>query len=136
MATSKRKMTMTPEHKAALAAGREQGRAVRAYLEALEAHKPKRGRKRTVTKIEARLTEIDAAVDGADPLKRVHLIQERLDLTRELNASSATDDLPELEANFIRVALPYSASKGISYVAWREAGVPAAVLSRAGLPRR
>ena len=41
------KRTMSAEHKAALAEGREQGRAVREYLEALEAHKPRRGRKRT-----------------------------------------------------------------------------------------
>ena len=31
-----RKRTMTDEHKAALAAGRNEGRAVRRYLEALE----------------------------------------------------------------------------------------------------
>ena len=36
---------MSAEHKAALAAGRQQGITVRKYLEALEAHKPKRGRK-------------------------------------------------------------------------------------------
>jgi hypothetical protein len=38
---------MSDEHKAALAEGRNQGRAVRRYLEALDAHKPRRGRKRT-----------------------------------------------------------------------------------------
>lgn len=38
---------MSDDHKAALAEGRAQGRAVRAYLEGLEASKPRRGRKRT-----------------------------------------------------------------------------------------
>ena len=38
---------MTDEHKAALAQGRSEGRAVRDYLDALRANKPKRGRKRT-----------------------------------------------------------------------------------------
>lgn len=38
---------MSDEHKAALAEGRDQGRAVRRYLDALEQHRPKRGRKRT-----------------------------------------------------------------------------------------
>jgi hypothetical protein len=137
MATTKRRpSTMTDAHKAALAVGREQGRAVRAYLEALEAHKPKRGRRRTVDKIESRIDDINALLPTVDPVKRVHLVQERLDLTRELNAASSSDDLAALEAGFIRVALSYSASKGISYVAWREIGVPAAVLARAGLPRR
>ena len=36
---------MSEAHKAALSEGRAQGRAVRRYLEALDAHKPKRGRK-------------------------------------------------------------------------------------------
>jgi hypothetical protein len=39
---------LSEDHKAALAEGRAQGRAVRRYLEALEAHRPRRGRKRTV----------------------------------------------------------------------------------------
>ncbi len=38
---------MSAEHKAALAKGREEGRAVRRYLEALEEQRPRRGRKRT-----------------------------------------------------------------------------------------
>jgi hypothetical protein len=137
MPTAKRKpSTMSDAHKAALATGRQQGRAVRAYLEALDAHKPKRGRKRTVGKIESRLAEIADQAPTADPVKRLQLVQERLDLTRELNAASSTDELSALEEGFVRVALPYSASKGISYVAWREIGVPAPVLARAGIPRR
>ena len=50
---------MSDSHKAALAEGREQGRAVRRYLEALEAHKPKRGRKRTPDSVQKRLAAID-----------------------------------------------------------------------------
>src|SRR5689334_9539098 len=46
MAPKKKTRAMSDEHKAALAEGRAQGRAVRLYLEALEANKPKRGRKR------------------------------------------------------------------------------------------
>ena len=46
---------MSDEHKAALADGRAQGRAVRAYLEALEANKPRRGRKRTPESMRARI---------------------------------------------------------------------------------
>ena len=45
---------MTDEHKAALAKGRNEGNAVRNYLEALRANKPKRGRKRTRESIAAR----------------------------------------------------------------------------------
>ena len=51
---------MTDEHKAALAEGRAQGRAVRAYLEALETNKPKRGRKRSPASMRTRIEAIDA----------------------------------------------------------------------------
>ena len=71
---------MSDSHKAALAEGREQGRAVRRYLEALEAHKPKRGRKRTQESIEKRLAGIEEQLPDADPLTRLHLVQERMNL--------------------------------------------------------
>jgi len=45
-------------------------------------------------------------------------------------------DLAALEADFVQVAASYSARKGISYTAWRELGVSADVLKRAGISRR
>src|SRR3712207_412101 len=86
-AVRKRQRTMSDEHKAALAEGREQGRVVRRYLEALESHRPKRGRKRTPESITKRLAAIDEQLAAADPLNRLHLVQERLDLERELVSS-------------------------------------------------
>ena len=50
---------MSDSHKAALAKGREEGRVVRAYLEALETTKPRRGRKRTVESIRKKLAAIE-----------------------------------------------------------------------------
>ena len=44
-------------------------------------------------------------------------------------------DLTELEASFVKVAADYGARKGISYTAWREGGVDAAVLKKAGIKR-
>ena len=126
---------MTDEHKAALAEGRAQGRAVRAYLEALEAHKPKRGRKRTPESMRSRLATIDATIDDADPMSRLQMVQERMDLVAALEAAEHSVDLTELEDGFVDAAKPYGARKGISYAAWREVGVPAAVLKRAGITR-
>lgn len=126
---------MTDEHKAALAEGREQGRAVRRYLEALEAHKPRRGRKRNPDNITNRLAMIDEELPGADPLSRVHLRQERMDLERELTAGSQKVDLEALENEFIEAAGPYSRRKGISYDAWRAVGVEPRVLKAAGIGR-
>jgi hypothetical protein len=126
---------MSDEHKAALAEGRNQGRSVRRYLEALEAHKPKRGRKRTPESMQKRLDRIDAELVSADPLKRLQLIQERLDLKAELDAAGEKVDLSGLEKEFVAAAAAYSARKGISYAAWRELGVEASVLKQAGISR-
>jgi hypothetical protein len=126
---------MSDEHKAALAEGRDQGRAVRRYLEALEANKPKRGRKRSPESMAKRLASVEDELATADPLKRLHLVQERLDLQAALDASKATVDLDALEKEFVTAAATYGDRKGISYSAWRELGVPANVLDRAGINR-
>ena len=126
---------MSAEHKAALAQGRNEGRSVRLYLEALEAHKPKRGRKRTPESITKRLDSIATALPDADPVSRLHLVQERLDLSAELSHLGAKIDLTELEADFVSAAKAYSERRGISYAAWRELGVEAAVLKKAGIGR-
>jgi hypothetical protein len=135
MATKRDRTPMSDEHKAALAEGRNQGRAVRSYLEALDAHKPKRGRKRTPESMEKRLNRIDVELVSADPLKRLQLIQERLDLKQELDAAGQPVDLSGLEQGFVDAAAAYSTRKGISYAAWRELGVEPAVLKRAGIGR-
>lgn len=127
--------TMSDTHKAALAEGRAQGRAVRHYLEALESSKPKRGRKRTRESVAKRLEAVEALLETADPVKRLQLSQERLDLEAELAADEETVDLAGIEAEFLAAAKPYSERKGISYAAWREIGVPAATLKVAGITR-
>jgi hypothetical protein len=129
------KSSMSDEHKHALAVGREESRAVRRYLEALEAHKPKRGRRRTSEGIEGRLRQIEEELLTADPLSRVHLVQERIDLENELASKEDAVDLEALEDGFVHAAHGYGERKGITYKAWREAGVDANVLSRAGIAR-
>ena len=135
MPQKKKRTTMSAEHKAALAQGRNEGRSVRLYLEALEAHKPKRGRKRTPESITKRLDSIATALPDADPVSRLHLVQERLDLSAELAHLGAKIDLTELEADFVSSAKAYSERRGISYAAWRELGVEAEVLKKAGIGR-
>ena len=126
---------MTQEHKDALAEGRRQGRAVREYLEALEQHRPKRGRKRTADSIKTQLGRIDGQLDSAEPMKKLHLIQDRIDLQAELSSMENKPDLGALEAEFVSAAKGYSERKSISYAAWREFGVDAAVLKKAGITR-
>lgn len=131
------KKPMTDTQKAALAVGRDEGRAVRRYLEALEARRSRTGRKRTAEVVRRQLEETSEALTQAGALDRVLLLQRRLDLEAELRRRERPSDadLAELERAFVAALPGYSARKGLSYAAWREAGVPAHVLRAAGLPR-
>jgi hypothetical protein len=134
-AKSRKKTPMSEDHKAALAKGREEGRIVRRYLEALESTKPRRGRKSTPESIRKRLFAIDNSLATADPLSRLHLIEERQRLEAELSHTGETVDLAALEKSFVKVARVYGERKGISYSAWRTVGVSASVLQQAKIPR-
>jgi hypothetical protein len=127
--------TMTPQHKAALAEGRTEGRAVKSYLEAVELNRPRRGRKRTPDSIKKRLAAIDTQIDEGSALQRLQLVQERMDLQQELEQLGTKTDLSALEAAFVKTAGKYAQRKGISYAAWRELGVSAEVLKKAGISR-
>jgi hypothetical protein len=118
-----------------LAQGRAEGRAVKSYLEALEKNRPRRGRKRTPDSVKKRLAAIDAQLASATALQRLQLVQERIDLERELEQLSAKVDLSALETAFVKTAGAYSERKGISYAAWRELGVSADTLKKAGITR-
>jgi hypothetical protein len=135
MAPARKRTTMTAEHKRALAQGRAEGRAVRSYLEALDQNRPRRGRPRTPASIEKRRKAVEAELADAAPLQRLQLVQERMDLQRELDRFDAADDVTALERDFVKVAKGYARRKGISYAAWRELGVAPDVLRRAGIGR-
>jgi hypothetical protein len=132
---SRKKTPMSADHKAALAKGREEGRIVRRYLEALESSKPRRGRKRTPDSIRKRLGSIDSTLATADPLSRLHMVEEKQRLEAELSHTGDTVDMAALEKSFIKVARLYGERKGISYSAWRTVGVSATVLQQAKIPR-
>jgi hypothetical protein len=130
-----KKRVVTDDHKAAMAQGRTESRSIAAYLDALEANKPKRGRKRTPESITKRLSAIESELGSASGIKKLSLIQERMDLQAEKSSMGETVDLSAFEADFVKAAKGYSERKGISYTAWRELGVPSAVLKRAGIGR-
>ncbi len=130
------KSPLTDHHKAALAQGRNEGRTVRSYLEALRGNKPKRGRKRTGDSINKQLKAIDEQLKTADPVTELRLVQKRRDLNAELDGMGSNVDLKSIEDAFVKVAASYSERQGISWASWREVGVPASVLTRAGLSRQ
>lgn len=113
----------------------DQERVVRRYLSAVEIARPGRGTKRTSDAIGNRITKVDEMLVSADPLRRVHLTQERIELhaehVRVTNGNSS--DPSQLERDFIRVARSYGDRNGITYAAWRQCGVDADVLERAGV---
>jgi hypothetical protein len=137
MATKTKKTPMSDSHKEALAEGRNHARIVGRYLDALEANKPRRGRKRTPDSVKKRLATVGTELTDASGLARLNLLQERRDLEVELATMQAgAPDLTGLEKDFVKVAKSYSAKKGISYGAWREFGVPPETLKKAGITRK
>ncbi|MGQ0825094.1 MAG: hypothetical protein ACT4OX_08745 [Actinomycetota bacterium] len=127
---------MTADHKVALAEGRNHARTVGRYLEALDANRPKRGRRRTSESVKKRLATVDAELKEATGLGRLTLLQERRNLEVELaSMQSGGVDLSALEKDFVKVAKTYAQRKGITYGAWREFGVPPEVLKKAGISR-
>lgn len=125
-------MPMSDEHKAALARGRKEARAIKAYLEGLEARRP--GRPISKESLAKRMDKVNQKLDASDnPLEAVDLIQAKLDIERSLAELDNAVDLEALEAGFVEHAASYSERKGVSYTAWREFGVPAKVLREAGI---
>lgn len=126
---------MSPDHKEALARGRRQAKAVRDYLEAMQTD-GRRGRPVDRDSLSKRVQRLQEQIDQeTNPGRRVELIQQRLDAEQRLSEMHDRPDAQSLEKDFIDSAREYSERKGISYTAWREAGVPAAVLREAGIPR-
>jgi hypothetical protein len=128
---------LSDDHKAALVAGRAEARIVRDYLTALREHRPRPGRKRTPESVRQRLQDVEEELakdptEADDPLLVLELIQARIDLTAEL-AGFERSALPALEDRFVEVASAYARRKGVTYEAWRELGVSAVVLRRAGI---
>ena len=126
---------MSKTKKDALANGRVEGRVIREYLEIVEATKPRRGRRRTSESISKRLAVIAAELKTTDPVTKVRLIQERLDLRTELASMKSKNEVAAAETKFIEVAASFSERNDITFDAWREFGVSAAVLKKAGITR-
>ena len=112
-----------------------EGVTVSAYLTALGEEKARGRRKRSPEKLRQRLDVIAEQMDAASQIVKVHLIQERLDIEEALRPEPPSVAYSPLEDAFCSVVGGWSARKGISYSAWREVGVPAAVLKRAGVRR-
>lgn len=125
-------MPMSQEHKDALAQGRLEARSIKSYLRALDSRRP--GRPVTKESLDKRLERVNSKLgDESDPLKRIDLLQSKLDIETALASVEDGANVEELAATFVTHARSYSDRKGISYTAWRQFGVPADVLRKAGI---
>jgi hypothetical protein len=112
----------------------DRARVVRRYLSALDAQRLGRSTAKTAESLHLRMHQIDTELMSADPVRRLHLTQERIDLHAEyLRLTTGSSDLSELEKAFVRVARGYGDRHGISYSAWRQIGVDSEVLAAAGI---
>ena len=127
-------MAMSDEHKAALAQGRKESRAIKLYLEAISTRRP--GRPVSADKLKGRIAALEEKIASeADPLKALGYRQDRLNTEADLQRAEAAADIEAVEAGFVAHGASYSERKGISYAAWREQGVPSATLAKAGIAR-
>lgn len=124
---------MSEEHRQANSRARFENKAVSRYLKAIEELKPRRGRQVTVESLQLELQDLEHKCATATPLKRVQMIQQRLDIEKAIADLEELNDFAELEESFIEVVASYSARKQISYAAWREVGVPVSVLKQGGV---
>lgn len=127
-------MALSSEHKAALAKGRAEARTVRAYLDTLSTKKPRGAM--TIAALQERLDRLTGQIEAeGNSLKRLQLIQQRFDVEDKLKSVDDSIDHEALEADFIAASASYSERKGITYSAWREAGVAPDVLKAASIRR-
>ena len=128
-----KRSNLSPEVKQARAAARAETRAVRKYLEGLQATASRRGRRKSP---QQELESVQAQLDvESDQIQKLALVQRRIDAERRLSEAADPIDIEALESEFAKVARSYSDRKGISYKAWREMGVAAAVLGKSGIAR-
>jgi DNA polymerase/3'-5' exonuclease PolX len=120
----------TPEHLAALAQGRTEGKAVREYMHAI-GNQQKRSRGRAPKDAAAIQAQIDATEDPVERLKLRPLLR----AAQERESTTSEQDMETLEEAFVKVAGSYSQRHGLTYSDWRTEGVPASVLKRAGIGR-
>jgi hypothetical protein len=127
---------LSASHKRALSEGRRMSATVDRYLAAVTTPK-RRGRKVPQAVLVERLAAAQVRAKTATGVERVLVAQEVRDLSARIaGLTSAGDtDLKESEHAFVRIAKDFGERRGIGYGAWRDAGVPAAVLKRAGVAR-
>lgn len=111
---------------------RSASNVVKRYLDAMKNRNGARGdAEAQVRRAQGKLATVRGKL-AAEPASfaRLRLLQQERDLLREVDSLGS---VPQLEAEFIQLAPVVASEYGIEYATWREAGVDAAVLEKAGI---
>lgn len=108
---------------------------MRAYLEVIDTGPRRPGRRRTPESIDKQISQVTEQLRNARGIDKLHLLRQRRELETARAQVAGPADHGALERDFVRVARRYGERRGIDYSIWREVGVPAAVLSKAKVPR-
>lgn len=106
---------------------------IRRYFNSLDRPRTRKRKSPDVDKLHRRLDEVEGLLPSADPLRRVHLHQEQINLLRRLEEVETPVNPEEVEMKFIEYVAPWAEEKGVSWAALRAAGVPARILRQAGM---
>ena len=124
---------LTTEHKEAMAAGRAEGRAVKAYLDALAEHRPRRGRQRTADSIRQRLTVITGELGSATSLSMLAETRRLLDQQPAITWFRGYDRLdPALGNDRVHLLSQAGVRQQLDYVDKPAAGTSQPVLTLPG----
>lgn len=124
----------TPEKLQEAGRRRSQTATIRKYL-GMIAERPRNGYRADPERLQKKLEGVCAAMVDADPISRVKLVQQRMDLEQQLADIEGESEYEEAEAAFIEHAWDWAQREGIGYAALREVGVTAAILDQAGISR-
>ena len=133
---ARRERKLSSEEKQRMAEGRSHSRVVERYLREIATGKyHKRGpRKNDPEAIKAELAELNAKIASSPPgVEKLVLVENRRKLEQILAGRAENEAFDELENKFLGIAKVFSDTRGISYESWREMGVPARVLIKAGI---
>jgi hypothetical protein len=126
--------TMSTQHKAAMAVGRNESSIVKRYLDRVGAPK-QRGRKVPREELVRRLNDANERVKRASGIDKLKASKEVRELTARLATGAQVRDEPQLEKDFMKVAKGYAERNNFTYGDFRTAGVPSDVLAKAGIKR-
>lgn len=120
-------------HKQALFDAKSESQKISHYLRALENRKKGRGPRKNPDVLERRIASLQVYVKEATGLRRLQAVQRIRNMQREQSELADAGNFGKFEADFIASAKSYSEKNGIDYGSWREVGVDAAVLKKAGI---